>query len=569
MANSQTVTGRFDQSTVADLETYAEERGISKSKALAELVENGIDLAGDGDTDMQLTTDGELQQLADIQEEASQLAQQVEQKVEAQKQQLEAKMADHFDLGDLEAEHVRAFADQPFNVLPKGDEESNEYYVTAPRFVPFHVGHLLEQDDAWNTFVVNKYVSWIEDVPAAVREKIDLGQRYEQATVDQNDRLLELADEAERDRAWDDLGGRDGGLNKRVDDDKIQIQKGKEFEVIAELVEAGNLPFEPRGPDADSLRDAPDGLTLKPYQERAFEQFVEHGQIGVYWPPGLGKTFLSLYAGERVAGEKLVVVPSSTLESQWQERIAEFCDHPDEWTVKTYQYLTQHNNMDEFSGVNSPKLTIFDECHTLPANTFSKLATLDTDYRIGLSATPYREDERTDYIFALTGVPVGIEWQELLEYGDFDYPAVSVYLYRTQRQKRADLDDLTDEPGKTLVFCDSIDAGERLSEELGVPFVNGETPKSQRMDLFRDNRLVIGSRVADEGLSLDTLDRVIEYDFHGGSRRQELQRAGRVMHSEDIGQHIIQMTDDEYDDYGSRLYSLEEKGMDIEFVRRA
>jgi hypothetical protein len=41
------------------------------------------------------------------------------------------------------------------------------------------------------------------------------------------------------------------------------------------------------------------------------------------------------------------------------------------------------------------------------------------------------------------------------------------------------------------------------------------------------------------------------------------------MHSEDIGQHIIQMTDDEYDDYGSRLYSLEEKGMDIEFIRRA
>lgn len=569
MADTTAASTRLPAELNQRLEQYADDRGISKSKALAELAENGIELAGDGDTDISLSTGSELQQLSDMQTEVNQLAEQVEQKIEAQKQQLESKMADHFDLASLDREHVRSFTDQPFNVLPKGDEESNEYYVTAPRFVPFHVGHLLEQNEAWNTFVVNKYVSWIEDVPEAVREKIDLGQRYEQATVDQNDRLLELANEAERDRAWDDLDGRDGGLNKRVDDDKIQIQKGKEFEVIAELVEAGNLPFEPRGPDNADLRDAPDGLTLKCYQERAFEQFVEHGQIGVYWPPGLGKTFLSLYAGERVAGDKLVVVPSSTLESQWQERINEFCEHAGEWTVKTYQYLTQHGNIDEFSGVNSPKLTIFDECHTLPANTFSKLATLNTDYRIGLSATPYREDERTDYIFALTGVPVGIEWQELLEHGDFDYPEVSVYLYRTQRQKRADLTDLTDNPGKTLVFCDSIDAGERLSDDLGVPFVNGETPKSQRMDLFRDNRLVIGSRVADEGLSLDTLDRVIEHDFHGGSRRQELQRAGRVMHADDIGQHIIQMTDDEYDDYGSRLYSLEEKGMDIEFVRRA
>lgn len=569
MVDSETIGGRVESETAEELEEYAEQRGISKSQALAELVENGLDMTGTNEDNVAIEADSDLQRMADLQTELSQMAEQFTQKIEAQSQRLEEEMANHFDLADLDREHVRSFADKPFNVLPKGGEEENEYYVTAPRFVPFHVGHLLEQDESWNTFVVNKYVSWIEDIPEPVREKIDLGQRYEEATVDQNERLLQLADQEERDRAWDDLGGQDGGLNKRVGDDKIQIQKGKEFDVIAELVEAGNLPFEAVGPTQDEVRGDPSDISLRPYQKRAWDQFLEHGQIGVYWPPGLGKTFVSLYAGERIDGMKLVVVPSSTLESQWEERIQEFTERPHEWTVKTYQYLTQHNNMGEFSGVNSPKLTIFDECHTLPANTFSKLATLDTDYRIGLSATPYREDERTDYIFALTGVPVGIEWQELLEYGDFDYPEVSVYLYRTQNQKREDLRDLLDHAGKTLIFCDSIDAGNDLSDMLGAPFVNGDTPKKQRMDIFRDNRVVIGSRVADEGVSLDKLDRVIEYDFHGGSRRQELQRAGRVMHSDGIGQHIIQMTDDEYDDYGSRLYSLEEKGMNIEFVRRA
>lgn len=38
---------------------------------------------------------------------------------------------------------------------------------------------------------------------------------------------------------------------------------------------------------------------------------------------------------------------------------------------------------------------------------------IDTKYRIGLSASPYREDDRTEYIFALTGMPVGIDWQDL------------------------------------------------------------------------------------------------------------------------------------------------------------
>lgn len=50
--------------------------------------------------------------------------------------------------------------------------------------------------------------------------------------------------------------------------------------------------------------------------------------------------------------------------------------------------------------------------------------------------------------------------------------------------------------------------------------------------------------------------------------RPELQRAGRVMHSESIGQHIVQMTDEEYEKYSRRLYSLGEKGMDIRLERR-
>ncbi|WJK64798.1 hypothetical protein [Halobacterium salinarum] len=175
MGDSVTIGGRVDDDTADDLEEYADQRDISKSQALAELVENGLDMVGSGEDDIAVAADTDLQRMADLQSELNQMAEQVTQKVEAQGQRLEEQMANHFDLADLDREQVHAFADKPFNVLPKGTDEENEYYVTAPRFVPFHVGHLLEQDEAWNTFVVNKYVSWIEDIPEPVREKSTSG----------------------------------------------------------------------------------------------------------------------------------------------------------------------------------------------------------------------------------------------------------------------------------------------------------------------------------------------------------------------------------------------------------
>lgn len=80
--------------------------------------------------------------------------------------------------------------------------------------------------------------------------------------------------------------------------------------------------------------------------------------------------------------------------------------------------------------------------------------------------------------------------------------------------------------------------------------------------------MTISSRVGDEGLSLSDIDTVIEYDFHGASRRQEAQRYGRVMHGDGEGTHIIMMTDSEVDQYGDRLHGIEEQGVEIRFHRR-
>jgi DNA excision repair protein ERCC-3 len=494
-------------------------------------------------------------------------------------------LRDHIDLTDLDSDAVEAFARQPYKVLPRDEDE---YYVVVPRFLNFAIGHLHERDEAWQTFIVNRFVSWFSDLPDTIRDEVTLRQQYDTAKLDGN--ILELEDEDERERAWDDFDGQNGPLVQREGDTKIRVQQGKEFDVVAELIDGGNLPFTPSPIDPQDIRSAPADVTLRDYQEEAWEKFEEYGQIGVYWPMGLGKSWFARYAGGRIKGEKLVVVPSSTLEQQWRDDIDERAPDPEAWDVRTYQYLTHSNgqNLHEYQGEDAPKLTIFDESHYVPADRFSQLAMIETDYRIGLSASPYREDDRTEYIFALTGMPCGVDWTDLVRYGVVEYPDVHVYSYRTQRQKRQDLYELVQQkPGSGLVFCDSRDEGERISDELEIPFVNGDTPSEDRLDIIRDNRVVVASRVADEGMSMD-LDWTIEHDFLGSSRRQEMQRTGRLMHGEQdepttgegvqgedeavtaaSGLHIVQMTDDEIEKHSERLYSLEEKGFDIQYERRA
>lgn len=502
-----------------------------------------------------------LERLVHTVDEVEDLTEDIKETAERQRRQAEDQLQNYADT-DLDEELVEAFFDKPYRILPKSEDEA---WVVAPRFVPFNVGWLDRQDDAWNVFVVNKYVDWIGELPDEIRDAVGIDPEYEEATVDGG--MVEFSSREERERAWEDMGGRDGGLHARKEDTKIKVQNGHEFDVIASLVEKGNLPFKPRPVEEEMLRgESGDGVELRSYQERAWEKYLETGMIGVYWPPGAGKTFLALYAGDRVEGEKLVVVPNNTLKEQWKNRIEEFCRDPSEWEVQTYQYITQYH-MDEYQNKDLA-LTIFDESHHLPANQFSKLSTINTDTRIGLSASPHREDERTEYIFALTGYPVGMNWQELVEMGAVDEPDVSVYLYKTKTKKRKGLEEVVNSlTGKVVVFCDSLDEGERISSLLGVPFVQGKT--RNRMEVFEENRVVVSSRVGDEGLSLDDLDAVVEYDFHGGSRRQEIQRAGRVMHGDSDGRHIVMMTDEEHQKHEKRLYSLEEKGFQVRKERKA
>ena len=465
----------------------------------------------------------------------------------------------------IDIDALSAFCKKPYVILPKA---KNEYWIIVPRYVRFQLGWLERQTESYNIFVVNKYIDWIAPLPHDLKARLGLEGYLSKAVIHARgpgeSSILEVGD-GEIDRAWDKYKKR---LTSKVrgKDDQFYIKRGTEWDLLAELIQDGMLPFEPKPIDDKDLREDLGTIELRDYQKRAWDALETYGAIGVFWAPGAGKTFLSLYAGNRIKGSKLVVVPMKTLVEQWNSRIRKYATHPQEWEVKTYQYITMKSRLAKYQK-KKYKVIIFDEVHHLPSTHFSKLAHMQADYRIGLSASPYREDGRTEYIFALTGYPVGLKWRELISLGIVQEPDVKVYVYNTISQKRADLSKVVySRTGKILIYCDSIDLGHSLKRDLGVEFVHGGT--KNRMEILQRDRVVIASRVADEGISLPDLDIVVEYDFLFGSRRQEAQRAGRLMHGEGKGEHIIMMTEDELNKYEKRLYGLEEQGFRIRFERR-
>lgn len=116
--------------------------------------------------------------------------------------------------------------------------------------------------------------------------------------------------------------------------------------------------------------------------------------------------------------------------------------------------------------------------------------------------------------------------------------------------------------GQTIIFSDSLDIGREISRRLEVPFVDGKS--KNRLATIAKNRISVVSRVGDEGIDTTDLQNVIEVSFLYGSRRQELQRFGRLLHSRYKGHYTIVMTKDEYTNYKKRLLSLYEKGFEVD-----
>lgn len=446
------------------------------------------------------------------------------------------------------------FMDTPYAILPRGSAHPNEWWVVTPKFTNYELGYLDHSANGWHYFLVNKYMSWLARIPEELREKFKFRKSLPLRVYDG----MLLTGEEAQEETWHRYRKH---LSKRKGKDQIHVKMGHEFQLIAEIIEDGMLPFTPQPVEEEDLRDPKTNFELRDYQEEWWAEFTGWGAVGVFAPFGSGKTFIGMHAIASLKGPKLVVVPTRSLIDQWEERIKFYLADPGPIEVVTYHAYKKIRK-------NKYILTILDECHRLPANQFSKMATINTKYRIGLSGTPYREDGRTNYIFALTGQPLALSWDKFFELDIVSQPTITLYLFSHYRYKERKLAELLEQPKKTIVFVWRIKVGKRLQKEHGLPFVYGSTPGHTRLEIIRNSEQVIVSSVGSEGISIPDLERVIEYDWLGRSRREEAQRLGRLFHSEESDpEHIILMTDAEFEKDETRLFSIYEKGFRINVIR--
>jgi len=450
--------------------------------------------------------------------------------------------------GFKEAE-LDQFFRKPYVLLPRKEQE---WYLIVPRFIDLQVGWLERQTESFNIFVVNRYIDWITEVPQLIRE--ELGFKPSLPITVRGDFLY-----TDRDHI-DEVWKRYRNHLSRREGDKIRIRKRRHFSLICALVRDGILPFDPKPVDSKDLIDRKPKFELDfmPSQKEAWNKFLHYGVLGVYWPPRGGKTFLGMYAMSHLKGKKLIIVPTVTLKEQWESRIKEYTNVPS----SEYEIITYHASRKPAYLDKEYTLTIYDEVQHLPANIFSRLALLNTKYRMGLSATPFREDGRTELIFALSGFPIGLDWASFLKLQIIKKPTVDLHIVRNVTEKIVKIDEILKESDKkTIIFCDSIRLGKILASKFNTDFIYSQTKK--RLEKIYTLQTSVVSRVGDEGISLGKLERVIEADFLFGSRRQELQRLGRLFHSEFKGEHHIIMTEEQYSLYKKRLYGVLEKGFEI------
>lgn len=151
----------------------------------------------------------------------------------------------------------------------------------------------------------------------------------------------------------------------------------------------------------------------RPYQVESVEAWTRAGRRGqIVLPTGSGKSFVAQMAIARTARSTLVVVPTIDLLNQWYDGLLAAFDiadvgivgggyhEPAPLTVTTYDSFNIHipRYGDRFG------LLVFDECHHLAGPSYLSACEASlAPFRLGLTATPERQDGREALLDAVIG----------------------------------------------------------------------------------------------------------------------------------------------------------------------
>lgn len=295
-------------------------------------------------------------------------------------------------------------------------------------------------------------------------------------------------------------------------------------------------------------------VRLRPYQSRALEDWHAIGQGTVVAPTGAGKTTLGLGAVEAVGRRALVLVHTLDLAEQWRARAADQLalaaglvgDGAREGAaglvVATVQTLARWPWAELYAWGRGFGLVVLDEAHHGVATSFcAVLGALSARYRLGLSATPDRDDGLGPLVDWIFGRRVTIRLADLVAAGavvlpeirrvqtgwmpsrdDLPWARAQAELTRDEARNALLLGEvrrLVEQGRSVLVLSERVAHCILLAEQLaatGVPAaaITGSLSATRRTALLagmRDGslRVLCGTSLADEGLDLPGLEAVV------------------------------------------------------------
>lgn len=348
--------------------------------------------------------------------------------------------------------------------------------------------------------------------------------------------------------------------------------------------------------------------TLRPYQEKSLRKMFGNGRARsgiIVLPCGAGKTLVGVTTACTINKRTLVLCNSGVSVEQWKAQFKMWSTADDniicrftheakdkpigaKILISTYSMITiqttrsyEAQRVMDWLKEQEWGLMLLDEVHTIPAKMFRRVLTIvSAQCKLGLTATLVREDDKiTDLNFLIGPKLYEANWLELQKRGFLArvqccevWCPMTPEFYReylsTKSRKKSLLYIMNPNKfricqylirlhearnDKIIVFSDNVFALQHYAIKLNCPYIYGPTSQNERLQIlqnFQHNpkvNTIFVSKVADTSFDLPDANVLIQISSHGGSRRQEAQRLGRILRAK---------KENTTDEYNAFFYSL-------------
>ncbi|CAG9862163.1 unnamed protein product [Phyllotreta striolata] len=373
-----------------------------------------------------------------------------------------------------------------------------------------------------------------------------------------------------------------------VNQEKIEVIQKRCIELEFPLLAEYDFRNDTVNPDINV--DLRPSAVLRPYQEKSLRKMFGNGRARsgvIVLPCGAGKSLVGVTACCTVRKRALVLCNSGVSVEQWKQQFKMWSTADDSMIcrftseakdkpmgcsilVTTYSMIT-HTQRRSWEAEQTMKwlqeqewgLMLLDEVHTIPAKMFRRVLTIVQSHcKLGLTATLLREDDKiADLNFLIGPKLYEANWLELQKRGYIArVQCAEVWCPMTPEFYREYLECKTSKRlllyvmnpnkfratqflikyherrgDKTIVFSDNVFALKHYAIKMNKPYIYGPTLQSERIQILQNFKFnpkvntIFVSKVADTSFDLPEANVLIQISSHGGSRRQEAQRLGRIL----------------------------------------